>query len=359
MATATTTTARKPTTPDTRTLTAPTKLTLRETMARLESMGTAQNRKIYARHGAPKTMFGVSFANLNALRKLIKRDHDLALKLWDTGNMDAQTLATMIVDPAEVTPELADAWLEGVSYSMLVDLFATSVVALTPFALEKMNEWIESDDESVARAGWALAGALIEHPAAMPDPRCDQLIARIERDIHAAPNRAREMMNRTLIALGTRSPRHRRLAQAAALRIGKVEIDHGDTECKTPDAAAYIDKVWQHRESRSPKPAKPAPKPKPASATNGRGSRNGSASGKSKAADKAAPKAKAASKAGATSTAKPKPKPKAKSKTSTSAAKPKRQPAAKAKAAKRAKPAAKPKASSSKSAKSPSSKGKR
>lgn len=34
-----------------------------------------------------------------------------------------------------------------------------------------------------------------------------------------------------------------RLAAAAiahARRIGKVEVDHGDTACKTPDAEAYI-----------------------------------------------------------------------------------------------------------------------
>jgi hypothetical protein len=27
---------------------------------------------------------------------------------------------------------------------------------------------------------------------------------------------------------------------AAAARIGPVEVDHGETGCKTPDAAAYI-----------------------------------------------------------------------------------------------------------------------
>jgi len=32
-------------------------------------------------------------------------------------------------------------------------------------------------------------------------------------------------------------------AIAAAGRIGKVEVDHGKTSCKTPDAAAYIKKA--------------------------------------------------------------------------------------------------------------------
>jgi len=37
---------------------------------------------------------------------------------------------------------------------------------------------------------------------------------------------------------------------AAAKRIGKVEVDHGETGCKTPDAAAYIRKVLDHRRKK-------------------------------------------------------------------------------------------------------------
>ena len=38
-----------------------------ETMQTLEEMGTAQNRKVYARHGIGEPMFGVSFGNLKEL----------------------------------------------------------------------------------------------------------------------------------------------------------------------------------------------------------------------------------------------------------------------------------------------------
>ena len=39
-------------------------------------------------------------------------------------------------------------------------------------------------------------------------------------------------------------------ATAAAQRIGKVHIDYGDTACKTPDAASYIEKAWAHSVSK-------------------------------------------------------------------------------------------------------------
>jgi hypothetical protein len=40
-------------------------------------------------------------------------------------------------------------------------------------------------------------------------------------------------------------------AIAAARRIGKVEVDHGDTDCKTPDAVEYILKVEARRKKPS------------------------------------------------------------------------------------------------------------
>ena len=44
-----------------------------------------------------------------------------------------------------------------------------------------------------------------------------------------------------------RSPQLQKLALAAAKKIGKVEVDHGDTNCKTPDAVLYIEKASKRK----------------------------------------------------------------------------------------------------------------
>ena len=62
-------------------------------LAKLEALGTAQNRKVYARHGVGEPMFGVSFAHLRKLGKKLRHDHDLARALWASGNHDARVLA--------------------------------------------------------------------------------------------------------------------------------------------------------------------------------------------------------------------------------------------------------------------------
>ena len=59
-------------------------------------------------------------------------------------------------------------------------------------------------------------------------------------------------MNNALIAIGC-VPRFTARATAVAKRIGAVEVDHGETGCKTPDAASYIKKVLAHQKSRRKK----------------------------------------------------------------------------------------------------------
>ena len=63
------------------------------------------------------------------------------------------------------------------------------------------------------------------------------LLDEIEAGIGAAPNRTRHAMNQALISIGCR-PGWMQKAIAGARRIGKVEVDYGQTSCKVNDAEA-------------------------------------------------------------------------------------------------------------------------
>ena len=60
-------------------------------------------------------------------------------------------------------------------------------------------------------------------------------------------------MNNALINIGVRNSALEKKAVAAAKRIGKVVVDHGETGCKTPDAASYIAKTLAHRRKKAKK----------------------------------------------------------------------------------------------------------
>lgn len=54
-------------------------------------------------------------------------------------------------------------------------------------------------------------------------------------------------MNSALIAIGIRNPELLEKALSIAAVIGKVQVDHGETSCKTLDAADYIRKTLARR----------------------------------------------------------------------------------------------------------------
>jgi 3-methyladenine DNA glycosylase AlkD len=209
----------------------------------LKRLGTAQNVKIYRRHGAGENQYGVSFGDLRPLAKRLGTDHELALALWDSGNADARCLATMVADPAALTREEADAWVVGIDYYLHADLVG-GVVARTPFALAAIDDWTRSPEDFVRQTGYvALASYLRRGEPPLSDAACRRWLKRIEREIHGSPNRSRHAMNGALIAVGVFRPELAPEAVAAAGRIGAVEVDHGETGCKTPAAAPYIERA--------------------------------------------------------------------------------------------------------------------
>ncbi len=210
-------------------------------MAQLKRLGTAQAAKTYARHGASK-MFGVSFANIYKLQKQIKHDHALAAKLWASGYGEAQVLAALVADPAQVTSSLADQWIKTADSYGTADYLA-GLVAKSPVARKKLQQWMESPKEVYRTAGYHMLAVMLGHGAAVSDADCRRILQTIEKEIHSSPNRARYAMNNALIGIGSYRPALTQEALAAAKRIGKVEVDHGDTSCKTPEAVDTIQKV--------------------------------------------------------------------------------------------------------------------
>ena len=226
--------------------------TLNEIMTELESLGTEQTRKTLRRHGVGENQFGVLFSALGKLKKRIKTDHDLALELWETGNYDARLLATMIADPKKANSTMLDRWANDLANYSLADALST-YVETTPIAREKAEQWIKSDNEWIATAGWNVLGALTVTEPALPDAYFEPYLAQIERDLHGSKNRVRYAMNNVVIAIGVRSDALEPEAIATAERIGTVVVDHGLTNCKTPDAVPYIQKTKAYREKKAAK----------------------------------------------------------------------------------------------------------
>ncbi|PNX47146.1 MAG: DNA alkylation repair protein, partial [Thermoplasmata archaeon M11B2D] len=104
-----------------------------EIIQKLHSLANPDNLTGMARYGInPHNNLGISIYELRPLAKKIGRNHELALRLWDSGIHDARLLACFIDDPAKVTKDQMDAWTNEFDSWDLCDQACTSLFDQTP-----------------------------------------------------------------------------------------------------------------------------------------------------------------------------------------------------------------------------------
>jgi 3-methyladenine DNA glycosylase AlkD len=217
-------------------------MTLDQVMSELAAKGSESTKRIFAKHGAKEPFFGVKVADLKLVQKKLKGDQALALRLFATGNGDAQYLAGMVADGTRMTPAQLQAWAQGASWCMISANTVPWVASEHPEGLALAFKWIESPVEGVAVAGWKTLSALAAILPAdeLPDAKFGALLDRIPRGLPKATDEVRLAMNGFVIACGTYVAALAERAIATARKVGKVEADMGETACKIPDAEAYI-----------------------------------------------------------------------------------------------------------------------
>ena len=220
-------------------------MTAQEVVDGLKALGKHSIKKVLINHGACEPVFGVSVEDLKKLQKLIKKDHALALELYETGISDAMYLAGLIVDDARMTKKDLNRWVKAASWSMLSEFTVPWVASEGPHGWELGLEWIESKTETIAAAGWSTLGAVLK---IKPDAELDlgkigELLDRVAETIHDQPNRVRLQMNGFVIDVGSYVAALTDRSLEVADRIGFVKVNMGETACKVPGAREYIEKV--------------------------------------------------------------------------------------------------------------------
>lgn len=216
-------------------------------LASLKALGKPQTAAIYKRHGSGDDVYGVLTSELVKMQKKIKVDHALAMDLWKTGNAEARILALLIADPAKLSGAEAEALVNGGPIRFLGS-YLSHLLARSPLADATMRAGMKSKDEHHREIGYGiLAARLKSRPESVGDTEARKALATIEKEIHRSPNWVRYAMNGALIAIGVFKPALAREAIEAAQRVGRIEVDHGETGCKTPDAASYIEKALKRK----------------------------------------------------------------------------------------------------------------
>ncbi|MEG0276356.1 MAG: DNA alkylation repair protein [Coprobacillus sp.] len=214
-------------------------------MHQLEQLGKEQTKKTYMNHGAREPLFGVTTGALKPLAKKIGKDYELSIQLYNTGNYDAMYLAGMIADYNKMTKQDFEKWIQEAYCHGIANYTVAVTLAESCLAQELADNWIKSDEELYASAGWSCYEWLLGYK---PDNNFDKekilrYLEVIEKTIHSQPNWVKYAMNNFVISVGiSYLPSHQEAIQVAQ-KIGVVIVDNGKTNCQTPNATVYIQRA--------------------------------------------------------------------------------------------------------------------
>lgn len=193
-------------------------MTIDEILAHFKSLSNAARRAHNTKAGAPDNQFGVKLGDIRVLAKKINTNHELALSLWATGNVEAQLLATLIFKPKSLTADELDELTRSTTCTQVADWLNSNVVAEHPEQDRLRQKWMTAKDRWASRAGWNLTASRINKGG--DDLDLPALLDRIEKELPNAKPEVQWTMNNTLAAIGIHHPKHRKRAIAIGEKIG-------------------------------------------------------------------------------------------------------------------------------------------
>lgn len=216
-------------------------MTLEETLAQLESLGNEKVRAQNSKRGAGDNQFGVRLGDIRKLAAEIKVNHELAISLWDTGNIDARLLAILLIKPKNLSAGEIDRMVRSATFVQVADWLNSYVVKSHPDKESLRRSWMEDDDPWAARAGWGLTSERIDKsPEGLDLPA---LLDRIESEMKDAAPEVQWTMNFCLAGIGIHFPEHRQRAIAIGEALGIYRDYPVSKGCTSPFAPIWINEM--------------------------------------------------------------------------------------------------------------------
>lgn len=190
--------------------------TLEEALARLHAHAHPDQLAGMAKFGlVGDKRLGLSVPEMRQIARELKRDHSLALALWDTGIPEALMVASMIDDPKQLTEDQMDDWVKDFMTWDVCDQVCGNLFDKSPLAWKKVTEWSGRDEEFAKRAAFALTAYLAWHDRTSPDEQFMALLPLIRRAATDERNYVKKAVNWALRGVGKRN----RALNAAAIEM--------------------------------------------------------------------------------------------------------------------------------------------
>lgn len=189
-------------------------------IAHLQQQSSAQYLAGMARFGIDSSKaIGVRVPELRKLARAVKKNHELAMQLWETGLHEARLLATMIADPQQLTTQQMDKWVHEFYSWDICDQACGNLFVYAPFVLDKLSEYTQSTHEFVKRTGFVLMAEYAVHQKKVTDDVLLNMLPIIEGGADDDRNFVKKAVSWALRQIGKRNAFLKQIAIATAERI--------------------------------------------------------------------------------------------------------------------------------------------
>ena len=117
-----------------------------------------------------KINWGIQLTELQKIAREYGKDYDLAVELWKENIRECKILATMMMPPEKMPPELADLWMEQTPSQEIAEMAAFHLFQYLSYAPAMAYEWIASDRQLYQICGFQILSRLFMN-GRKPDER--------------------------------------------------------------------------------------------------------------------------------------------------------------------------------------------
>jgi 3-methyladenine DNA glycosylase AlkD len=184
--------------------------------------------------------------DLRKIAKEIKKDHELAMELWSTGEYLPRQLAILVMDPKLLSQELIDKLDKDIQVHVLeeryqlIDWLMANQLSKDKKTIALMQSWKDSPSALQRRTFWYYQGRLRWVGQASP-PNTEELLSSIEETIEREDPGVQWAMNFTAGQIGIFQPGFRSRCIALGERTGLYKdqvVPRGCTPSYLPEFIA-------------------------------------------------------------------------------------------------------------------------
>ena len=141
--------------------------------------------------------------------------YDLAIALWKENVRECKILATMIMPPDRILPEVVDIWMEQTETQEIAEQAAMNLYRHLPYAPQKAYEWIASDRPLCQLCGFHVLSRLFMNGQEPNERGINEFIDQAIAALHSPELMVRKAANNCLQRFADLGLVYERLVQSA------------------------------------------------------------------------------------------------------------------------------------------------